>query len=149
MNSEEDKSFDRAVAEIQEEVERDQRYRYSLKVIYEANNPSNVGRMPRPDAAAEITGPCGDTMEFYLRIKDGKTEEVTFYTDGCGPTIACGSMATRLAKGKTVKEASKISGQVIIKALDGLPEEHIHCGKLAADTLQEALHSYSEEDKHE
>lgn len=143
MGNDEDVAFDKAIDKIQEAVERDQRYRYSLKVIYEANNPSNVGRLSKPDAAAEITGPCGDTMEFYLRVKDGKIEEITFYTDGCGATIACGSMATRLAKGKTLEEAEKITGQQIIDALDGLSDEHLHCGKLAADTLQEVVSNYA------
>ena len=74
-----ERSIDDAVAEIQEAVDRDTRFRYSLKVIYEANNPSNVGRMNSPDAAAIITGPCGDTMEFYLLISNGIIEDIQFF----------------------------------------------------------------------
>jgi nitrogen fixation NifU-like protein len=145
MGNDEYKSFDKAVDEIREEVEREQRYRYSLKVIQEAYNPVNVGRMTEPDAAAEITGPCGDTMEFYLRVRSGVIEDITFYTDGCGSTIACGSMATRLAKGKYVEEAGMITNQDIIDALDGLPEENLHCAKLAADTLRKVIRIHTEE----
>ncbi len=101
--------------------------------------------MSEPDAAGEITGPCGDTMEFYLRVKNGMIEEITFYTDGCGATIACGSITTRLVKNKGVEEAKKITNQDIIDALDGLPEENLHCGKLAADTLKKAIDDYLEE----
>ncbi len=125
-------------------MERQERAYYSRKVMEEANNPQNVGRMSKPDGAAEITGPCGDTMEFYLRVNNETIDEISFYTDGCGATIACGSMTTRMVKEKGVEEAGKLTSQDIIDALDGLPEENLHYGKLAADTLQKALHNYHE-----
>ena len=43
-------------------------------------------------------------------------------TDGCGATIASGSMVTKLAKGKSAGEAQKISQQDVLNALGGLPE---------------------------
>jgi nitrogen fixation NifU-like protein len=98
--------------------------------------------MAEPDGAGEITGPCGDTMEFYLKVKDGIIEQINFYTDGCGTTIACGSMTTKLVKGKGVRKAIELTGQDIIEALDGLPEESLHCAKLAADALQKAIRDY-------
>jgi nitrogen fixation NifU-like protein len=101
--------------------------------------------MGKPDAAAEVTGPCGDTMEFYLKVKDGVIENIMFYTDGCGSTIACGSMVTRLVEGKTVEEAGEVTENAIIEALDGLPDENLHCAKLAADTLQKTIKILREE----
>ncbi|MDO9537370.1 MAG: iron-sulfur cluster assembly scaffold protein [Thermoplasmata archaeon] len=142
MSSEEDAEFGKAADEIQAAIEKEAEILYSKKVIIEANNPQNVGRMAEPDGAGEITGPCGDTMEFYLKVKDGIIEQISFYTDGCGTTIACGSMTTRLVMGMGVKEARKLTNQDIINALDGLPEENLHCAKLAADTLQAAINNY-------
>jgi len=64
-------------------------------------------------------------------------------TDGCGPSIACGSMTTRLAMGKTIEEALHVMDTDILIALDGLPEENKHCAKLAVDTLHKALDEFS------
>jgi nitrogen fixation NifU-like protein len=68
-------------------------------------------------------------------------------TDGCATSIASGSMATELAKGKDVKETSKISQQMILDALDGLPEESVHCALLASNTLNEAIKNYLDSNK--
>ena len=81
-------------------------------------------------------------MEIYLRVKNGRVANATFWTDGCGPSIASGSMVTELVKGKTIPKVWKISKQDVLDALGGLPEESLHCALLAADTLKEAIKNY-------
>ncbi len=145
-NTYEEKSdFDKMVESIQDELDAEAKAIFSKKVLDECAHPQNIGRMTNPDAVGIITGPCGDTMEFFLKISDEKIIEVQFMTDGCGPTIACGSMLTKMVKGSTFKDASKITNQNLINALDGLPEENLHCAKLAADTLHKAIKSYLDE----
>jgi nitrogen fixation NifU-like protein len=89
-----------------------------------------------------MTDPHGSTMEIYLEVKDAKVRNVSFWTDGCGCSIASGSMVTELAKGKTVLEAQKITQQDVVDALGGLPEDDVHCALLAASTLKEAIKDY-------
>jgi nitrogen fixation NifU-like protein len=129
--------------ELEKSVMEDMRKTYSEKVIDHFLNPRNLGELEDADGLGKITGPCGDTMQICLRVKDGRITEATFMTDGCGTTIACGSMTTELAKGKAVTEALKITQEDILKSLDGLPEDDIHCSLLAADTLREALRDYT------
>ncbi|OGO05195.1 MAG: hypothetical protein A2Y91_00700 [Chloroflexi bacterium RBG_13_54_8] len=105
-------------------------------------NPRNAGSIPDADAHASVLGPCGDNMEIWLKVRDGQVTEATFWTDGCGATIACGSMATELAKGKTLGEALAINAEVIAVKLGGLPDEHIHCAGLASLTLKKAIIEY-------
>jgi nitrogen fixation NifU-like protein len=112
---------------------------YSDKVIQEFHNPKNVGRMPAPDACGIVHGWCGDTMEVYLRLDGERIEEASFMTDGCGPTVACGSMLTQMATGMSLAEAAKIEPEDLIAILDGLPEENLHCAELAVNTLREAI----------
>jgi nitrogen fixation NifU-like protein len=81
-------------------------------------------------------------MQIHLKVKDGKVTNVSFWTDGCGPSIASGSTVTELAKGKSVPEAQKITQQDILDALGGLPQESTHCALLAANTLREAIKDY-------
>ncbi len=115
---------------------------YSKKTIQYYKNPTNQGRMNDPDGAAWIDGICGDSMEMYLVIKGNTITDARFYTNGCIATIACGSMATELAKDKSIDEVLKISPGRVISALDGLPEEGYHCAILAISTLHKALSDY-------
>jgi len=112
---------------------------YSPVVLEHALNPKTLGRMEKADSYARVTGPCGDTMEIWLAVEDNKIAQATFGTDGCFTTIAAGSMATELVKGKELNEALQINQQTILKALGGLPEESEHCALLAANALRGAL----------
>lgn len=134
-----DDTLDRTVAEIQEAILNDARKIYSEKVIDHFLHPRNVGGIEDPDGFAKVTGPCGDTMSVFLRVHRGKIVEASFMTDGCASTIACGSMITELAKGKTIGEAMKITEIDVTQAFDGLPEPSIHCSVLAANTLRQAV----------
>jgi nitrogen fixation NifU-like protein len=126
-----------------EELIKDQmRKIYSETVIDHAMNPRNLGDMEDADGFARVTGPCGDTMEIWLRAKNGKLIDATFLTDGCGTSVASGSMVTEMAKGENITEAQKISQQDVLAALGGLPEESQHCALLAANTLKEAIRNY-------
>lgn len=138
MAEESDDSF----KELEQSVMEDMRKTHSEKVIDHFLNPRNLGEIPAPDGFGRITGPCGDTMEIYLKVKDGRLIKASFWTDGCGPSIASGSMVTELAKGKSILEAQKITQQDVLDALGGLPEDNLHCALLAANTLKEAIKDY-------
>jgi nitrogen fixation NifU-like protein len=83
-------------------------------------------------------------MEIWLRVTDGMITEAKFMTDGCGTTIAAGSMVTEMVKGMPLSRALRIGQQDVLDALDGLPEESRHCALLAANTLREAVNDYYE-----
>lgn len=101
--------------------------------------PQNIGVMDDPDGEAILTGICEDTVRVQLRLKGARVQEVRFMTNGCGATVACGSMATQLAHGRILSEAIQINGRRIIDALGGLPIEFAHCADLAANTLKAAV----------
>ena len=128
--------------ELQELILGDARKVYSETVIDHSMNPRNVGNLEDADGFARVIGPCGDTMEIWLKVKDGTIAQAAFYTDGCGTSIASGSMVTDLVKGKSIAEAQKISQQDVLTALGGLPDESEHCALLASNTLKEAIKDY-------
>ena len=117
-------------------------FKYSAILIDHARNPRNVDIAENYNGFALNDGYCGDMMSMWVRIEDGIVKKATFTTDGCGPSIACGSMATELAKGKTIDEIREITPDRITKALGGLPPDHEHCASLAVGTLQLALTDY-------
>jgi nitrogen fixation NifU-like protein len=115
---------------------------YSEAVLDHGRKPRNLGVMKETNAFGIITGPCGDTMAMWLKVEDNKIAAISFTTDGCMTSLAAGSMATELAKGKSLTDAQKLSQQDVLDALGGLPEESEHCALLAVDTLKEAIRNY-------
>ena len=134
--------FDDSFKELEQSVMEDMKTVYSEKTIDHFLNPRNLGDIPAPDGFGRITGPCGDTMKICLKVRDSRVMNASFWTDGCGPSIASGSMVTELAKGKSITEASKITQDDVLDALGGLPEKSLHCALLAANTLKEAIKNY-------
>ena len=100
------------------------------------------GRMNDPTAAGLIKGPCGDSMEFYLVIKDDTIQDVKYYTDGCENTMAAGFAIARRAKGRKIVDALLINPGEIIKSGECLAEEGRHCAILAVSTLYRAIADY-------
>jgi NifU-like protein involved in Fe-S cluster formation len=96
----------------------------------------------RPDGKARITGHCGDTMEIDLKFRGDRVSETSYWTDGCAYSLSAVYAAADLAKGKTPDEIIAIDAEVIQKTIGGLPTDHMHCAKLAAETLQSALENY-------
>jgi nitrogen fixation NifU-like protein len=128
--------------ELEELIKAEMRKVYSETSIDHAMNPRNVGNLEDADGYASVTGPCGDTMDIWLKVKDDTIVNASFMTDGCGSTIAAGSMVTELARGKNISQALGTSQEEVLAALDGLPEESLHCALLAANTLKAAVKDY-------
>lgn len=105
-------------------------------------NDEFFGRMNHPTSCGAITGPCGDSMEFYLVIKNDVIEDVKYYTDGCGNTRACGCAVARRLKGKRIADALSISPGEIIISGECQPVAGRHCAILAVSTLYRAIADY-------
>lgn len=104
--------------------------------------PDNFGPLKNADASARFTGPCGDTMEFWLQIAAGRVERCTYTTDGCHHSVLSGSAAARLAVGRTLAEIDALTPDEVFRAAGELPAGHGHCAKLAARTLKLAAADY-------
>jgi nitrogen fixation protein NifU and related proteins len=112
---------------------------YSPSVIDHFLNPRNQGALDDYDCYTYMSGICGDTVGIYIVLLGGRIDRIGFVTNGCGPTIACGSALTCLATGMAVQEAKEITGARLIEYLGGMPIEHTHCADLAVNTLRGAL----------
>ena len=112
---------------------------FSKEQIQRFSNPPFLGEIPVPDGYATLRGECGDTMEVFLSVRDGRIERARFDTLGCEYSIACGNTAMEMAEGRSLPEALRISPERIEEALGGLPPSHRHCAELAIDTLRKAV----------
>lgn len=115
---------------------------YSAAYLDHALKPRNAGSRDSADGYASLSARDGSAMQIWLRIDNGTVTDASFWTDGCGSTIACGSMTTELAKGKTLEQAFQLTPEEVDTALGGLPGEGCTCAKLAVDTLKAALRDY-------
>lgn len=128
--------------ELQRLILEDARSIYSETVVDHAMTPRNLGILQDPDGFARVTGPCGDTMQMWLKVRDDVITDAAFMTDGCGPSIASGSMVTEMVKGKSISEARRTTQRDVLDALGDLPEESKHCALLAANTIRAAIKDY-------
>ena len=116
---------------------------YSEKVMDHFRNPRNIGKMDNADGVGEVgNARCGDIMKRCINVDAGVITDAKFNTFGCGSAIATSSMATELIKGKPVSEALKLSNRAVVEALDGLPENKLHCSVLAEQAVRAAVKDY-------
>ncbi len=116
---------------------------YSAKVLDHVQNPRNVGSIDDANVVVQAGDPsCGDALVFFIKIENNVILDIKFLIKGCGAAIATSSIATELVMGKTLDEVLTINDQKIAKALDGLPEEKMHCSNMAASALHAAVQQY-------
>ena len=104
--------------------------------------PANFGPMRGANAHGKYNGPCGDTMEIWLRVMDGKVVQAMFTSDGCQHSILCGSAAAALSLGKSREQLEAITPEDVVAQIDSLPVNHQHCALLAVRTLNQAVKDY-------
>ena len=116
---------------------------YNKKVMDHFLNPKFARKIKNPDFVGRIQNPgCGDILEIYIKIDNNKIKDISFQTLGCGAAIASADVLCELAKGKTIKEAKKITMQDILKELGDLPDKKVHCSALGERTLKKVLEDY-------
>ena len=119
---------------------------YNNPLVELSRNPKNWGvpSINEISVSQSFTGPCGDTMKFYLVIKKGIIVKANFITDGCRTSKATASQTTLLIEGKSLEYAENLEPNDIDKALGGLPDDHKHCTELAIITLRNAINKYKD-----
>ena len=116
---------------------------FSDAVIEHFMCPQNAGSMPDAHAEGTCGDPgCGDCLTIYLKVQENVIVDISFLVFGCVAAVASSSMTTALAKGQTLEEALKITDEVIVTALGGLPANKIHCSVLGATALRNAIKNY-------
>jgi nitrogen fixation NifU-like protein len=73
---------------------------HSLHYLEMASRNDRRERIDHPDGYGKRTGECGDTVEMYLTIDNGRIRSVSYETNGCMNTNACANTVAELAEGK-------------------------------------------------
>ena len=117
--------------------------KYPQFLMEHFQNPRNVGEISDADGVGTVgNASCGDIMQMFIKVNDGKITQATFKTFGCGAAIATSSILTDRVKGATLDEALEISEATSREILAQLPKEKVPCFTLATDALKLAIEEY-------
>ena len=110
-------------------------------------NPKHLGRIENASGVGDTANlRCGDIMKIYIKVAKRKGEEyikdIKFETLGCGTAIATSDMICELAKGKSLKQAAKITYNDVAAELGEMPAQKLHCAGLAETALKAAIKNY-------
>lgn len=103
---------------------------YQQVILDHCKHPRNFREMGEATCSAQGQNPlCGDQLKLFLKITDGRVEEISFVGSGCCISKASASLLTEAAKGHTREEISDLFGRVRDMVTTGhMPED---AGKLA------------------
>jgi nitrogen fixation protein NifU and related proteins len=115
---------------------------HSVEYLEMAFESGHKEALHHPDGYGKRTGDCGDTVEFYIRVRAGRLDQVSFTTHGCLNTTACCNTVVKLTRGKTIDQAWEITPDDVVNYLQTLPKDHEHCAQLAVGGLYLALSDF-------
>ncbi len=110
--------------------------------LLHAQAPRNMGELASANGMAVGVGSCGDTLAVQLRVMTGVIEDIKCLPKGCLYTLVCASVMSEMATGRRVEDALTIQPEDIDTLLGGLPLDHMHCARLAVNSLGEAIDDY-------
>jgi nitrogen fixation protein NifU and related proteins len=143
-----DDDFNAMVDKIQSEIFAEARAAWGEAGFARWRHPRFNTPLVDADGYARITGNCGDTMEMFLRVEDGRVAEASYRTDGCGSSAVCGSFAAELAIDRPVSELFDLTGEQVLARIGRFPKDEEHCAHLAIHTLQEAAGAWLARQRH-
>jgi NifU-like protein len=126
--------------------------RLFLDAIY-GKPGTHLGEIENPDGVGEHGSiVCGDAMRFMFRCEKHPTDplqdvivEAKYLTFGCTSAIASSEALCALLEEKkyTPIQALEIRNTDIVRYLDGLPAQKIHCSVMGTEALQAAVFDWA------
>ncbi len=117
---------------------------YSDKAIKYFQDKENIGVIEDADQITDLTGPCGDSMKISMNIESDTIDDAKIQVLGCPGAVASACAVVNLAKGKTLEEAASLDIDILYKELEKLPDQKVHCARLALKTLHKAIEGYED-----
>ena len=82
---------------------------YRENILDHYKNPHNFGKIDGCTFSARELNPlCGDQLQFFGKVEDGKLKEVKFLGHGCAISMASASMLTDKTHGMPVEDIKKL-----------------------------------------
>lgn len=82
---------------------------YQQVILDHNKNPKNFKKIEPATHTSEGYNPlCGDRINLYLQVENGKIKDIGFLGSGCAISKASASVMTTEVKGKSVAEAEQL-----------------------------------------
>lgn len=83
---------------------------YQETILEHARKPRNHRAQAAPGVrrAQGFNRLCGDRLNVYVDVRDGRVEDASFEGSGCAISTASASMMTQAVKGRTAAEAESL-----------------------------------------
>lgn len=115
---------------------------------------THLGELENPDGLGEHGSiACGDALRFTFRVERHPTDptqdiikEARYLTFGCTSAIASSeALCALIGEGRyTPITALNITNADIVKYLEGLPAQKIHCSVMGAEALEAAVFNWAQ-----
>lgn len=116
---------------------------YRQQIIDNYKNPKNVGKIDPADISGKkYNYSCGDEIEIYAKISEGKVEDFKYEVRGCAISIAGASLLSQELKGMTIQEVQELKGEFVEELMGTkFTSSRIKCAMLALDALKESINN--------
>ncbi|HEX5411301.1 MAG TPA: SUF system NifU family Fe-S cluster assembly protein [Terriglobia bacterium] len=108
---------------------------YQEVILDHSKKPRNYRVLEGADHRAEGYNPlCGDRVAIYLKVENGKINDLSFQGSGCAISTSSASLLTETLKGKTLDEADALFEKfhaLVTGGGDGKLADDDSLGKLA------------------
>ena len=104
---------------------------YQEVILDHNRSPRNYGQLEDSTSSAHGDNPlCGDTIEVYLQLVDGRVKQAAFQGSGCAISTASASLMTEAVTGLSLEDAESLFGSftALVKGEEG--GERATLGKL-------------------
>jgi len=118
---------------------------YHEMIVEYSRHPINFGKIENADVTYHDSNPlCGDSIDIFMNIADNKISDIKFNGRGCAICMACSSVLTEIAKGKSIEDVRKIQKNDVLGelGLEHLQAVRIKCALLSLKVLKYGLYSY-------
>jgi len=106
---------------------------YREVILDHRRNPRNFGTLDDADRVVDGVNPlCGDKLKLFIKLNDGKVDDIRFQGTGCAISVASTSMMTERVKGATIEEALALQEKVHSLLTVESSSDEPSLGKLAA-----------------
>ncbi|MBI3413118.1 MAG: SUF system NifU family Fe-S cluster assembly protein [Candidatus Aenigmarchaeota archaeon] len=114
---------------------------YAEEILERYKDPVNRGEIKNATAEVHETNPlCGDSVDIYLKIENGKISEAKFNGFGCAISQASADLLLDEIRGKSSKDAKSLAKEQFLKTLGiSLSPARLKCALLSWYALMIAL----------
>ena len=114
---------------------------YREVILEHYKHPHNAGRMDGADfARKELNPSCGDAVELFVKMENGRVTDVKFDGKGCAISQASASMLTDRIKGMTMDDLRALKQDDVFAMLEvPVGAGRIRCALLSLKALHKAI----------